>query len=506
MSGKKKLFLVAGILVIVVAVGGAAGWYLLESGNATRQEPGSMPEMENGFGEDMVAASGSTSVGMQEETFGLDYIETELEVEEVYLSTQQEVEEGTAILKLTDESIKLARRELEEKATEAELNYREALLDGEEEKVTAQQTLDTSLLNGTYASYTYDESLNEYEEQIESLQEQIEEAQELVDEYTASIETDYYYTYYEVAEKKEAYESTFSALMTLYEEWDVATLEDHNQASSIGGTSQGEGGASGTGEGGMAGGMGGNTASNDSTKLTVYDMLDEEVQENEAAYEEALENYETAKKTAESSLAQAQSNLELLNTQLEEAQIAYEQQQVSSQSDYDSAIESSNSAQETYETEISRIEDEISVAENAKEEAEENLQEFEDLIGDGYLYTTSAGTVMMVGVYEEMTLTGGNMILAYSQPDAVTVTASVSQEDIASIEVGEEAVVVVSEAGTYEGVVESINPISNSNSRSNVSYSVVVELTGDVSGLSANLSATVYFGASMADEEGGVGA
>ena len=66
------------------------------------------------------------------------------------------------------------------------------------------------------------------------------------------------------------------------------------------------------------------------------------------------------------------------------------------------------------------------------------------------------------------------MILAYSQPDAVTVTASVSQEDIASIEVGEEAVVVVSESGTYEGVVESINPISNSSSRSNVSYSVVV--------------------------------
>ena len=30
---------------------------------------------------------------------------------------------------------------------------KEALLDGEEEKITAQQTLDTSLLNGTYATY-----------------------------------------------------------------------------------------------------------------------------------------------------------------------------------------------------------------------------------------------------------------------------------------------------------------------------------------------------------------
>ena len=164
------------------------------------------------------------------------------------------------------------------------------------------------------------------------------------------------------------------------------------------------------------------------------------IMENEAAYEEALENYEDAKATAEASLAQTQTNLELLKIQLEEAQIEYEKQQVSSQSDYDAAVSESSSAQETYQTEIDRIDDEISVALNAKEEADENLQEFEEVIGDGYLYTTSAGTVMMVNVREETDLTGGSMVLAYSNPETVTVTASVEQEDIASIEIGEEAV------------------------------------------------------------------
>ena len=61
---------------------------------------------------------------------------------------------------------------------------------------------------------------------------------------------------------------------------------------------------------------------------------------------------------------------------------------------------------------------------NVKEEADENLQEFEEVIGDGYLYTTSAGTVMMVNVREETDLTGGSMVLAYSNPETVTVTAS----------------------------------------------------------------------------------
>ena len=502
---KKKLLFGAGIIMLAAAAGtGATVWYLSERGEIQQRE--GAPEMELSFGEDVITAGGSTSVGMQEENFELDYIDTELVIEEVYLSSQDEVEAGTAILKLTDESVETARRELEEKATQADLDYREALLDGEEEKITAQQTLDTSLLNGTYATYTYEESLKEYEEEIESLQEQIEEAQELVDEYTASIESDYYYTYYEVAEKEEELNSTFAALMQLYEEWDVEYLEDQYQAASIGSSAEGSGSdASGTGgsAGASGGGMGaqggGGGTSNDSTKLTVYDMLDEEVQENEAAYEEALENYEDAKATAEASLAQAQTNLELLKIQLEEAQIEYEKQQVSSQSDYDAAVSESGSAQETWQTEIERIDDEISVALNAKEEADENLQEFEEVIGDGYLYTTSAGTVMMVNVREETDLTGGSMVLAYSNPETVTVTASVDQEDIASIEIGEEAVVVISDYGNFDGTVTSINPVSASSSRSSVTYSVVVELTGDVSELSQNLSASVYFGVSTQD-------
>ena len=512
---KKKLLIGAGIIMLAAAAGtGASVWYLSER-SGTQQREGA-PEMELSFGTDVVTAGGSTSVGMQEESFELDYIDTELVIEEVYLSSQDEVEAGTAILKLTDESVETARRELEEKATQADLDYREALLDGEEEKITAQQTLDTSLLNGTYATYTYEESLKEYEEEIESLQEQIEEAQELVDEYTACIESDYYYTYYEVAEKEEELNTTFAALMQLYEEWDVAELEDHNQAATIGGSSGESGeaasdvssgasdmsgadgaGASGGGMGAQGGSGGG--ASNDSTKLTVYDMLDQEVQENEAAYEEALENYEDAKATAEASLAQAQTNLELLKIQLEEAQIEYEKQQVSSQSDYDAAVSESSSAQETWQTEIDRIDDEISVALNAKEEADENLQEFEEVIGDGYLYSTSAGTVMMVNVREETDLTGGSMVLAYSNPETVTVTASVEQEDIASIEIGEEAVVAISDYGNFDGTVSSINPVSASSSRSSVTYSVVVELTGDVSELSQNLSASVYFGVSTQD-------
>ena len=461
-------------------------------------------------------------MGMQEESFDLDYIETKLEIEEVFLSSQDEAAEGTAILKLTEESIQAARRELERKAKQAALDYRQQLLDSEEEKITAKQTLDASLARGAYASCTYEESLQEYADKISECKEQIKEAQELVDEYTASIESDYYYTYYEVAEKKEEFEKSFSSLMQLYEEWDIPGLEDHYRTTtgsagnvSSSGAAQAASSDSGSGQssadsqagdmgqpsGGGQGGSASLTSENNYTKLTVYNMQDEEVQENEKLYDQAVEDYEAARKKAESSLVQAQSNLKLLITQLEEAQIAYDRQQVSSRSDMENTAAESSGAQEAYESELNRIEEELSVALNEKEEAEENLQAFEDTIGDGYLYTQSAGTVMMVAGRAGSELSGEGMVLAYSNPASVTVTASVGQSDIASIKIGESAVVEISDQGTFRGTVSKINPISQSNSKSSIYYSVTIELDGDISKLTQNLSATVYFGMQESEEE-----
>lgn len=518
---KKKVALGVVPLLALAIFGGVIFLILKSTGSEDTGQPEGPVRMP-GLGENVITASGSTSVGMQEESFDLDYIETELEIEEVFLSNQDEVTEGTAILKLTEESVQTARRELERKAVQAALDYRQQLLDSEEEKITAKQTLDTSLTRGAYASYTYEESLKEYADKISDLQEQIEEAQELVDEYTASIESDYYYSYYEVAEKKEEFEKSFSSLMQLYEEWDIPGLEDHYRtttgsagSSTSSGVSQTSSSDSGSGQstgdsqaGGMGqpsgGGQGGSaslTSENNYTKLTVYNMLDEEVQENEKLYDQAVEEYEAARKKAESSLVQAQSNLKLLNTQLEEAQIAYDKQQVSSQSDMDNTAAESSGAQETYESELNKIEEELSVALNEKEEAEENLQEFEDTIGDGCLYTQSAGTVMMVAVRAGSELSGEGFVLAYSNPASVTVTASVSQSDIASIEIGESAVVEISDQGTFRGTVGKINPVSQSNSKSSIYYSVTIELEGDISGLTQNLSATVYFGIQESEEE-----
>jgi hypothetical protein len=55
----------------------------------------------------------------------------------------------------------------------------------------------------------------------------------------------------------------------------------------------------------------------------------------------------------------------------------------------------------------------------------------------------------------------------------------------------------------YEGVITAINPNTSSSSRSSVTYTVTVELQGDVSELSQNLTATVMFKDAKEEKQGG---
>ena len=101
---------------------------------------------------------------------------------------------------------------------------------------------------------------------------------------------------------------------------------------------------------------------------------------------------------------------------------------------------------------------------------------------------------MMVGIRKESNLQGGSMVVAYRNTEDISVSVSVAQEDIHKLEVGDGAQVVVEGYGTYEGKITYLNPVSNSGSRTNITYEVVVDLIGDnISSLKENLTATVIF-------------
>ena len=511
--GRKKLVIAAIVIVVIVGIAVGGGIRFGKNKNVGERTGRDMPQMP-GMREDVISASGLTSTGMIEEKYELDFLETALYVEEAYLSGGDVVEAGEAVFKVSDETLEAAREELEKAATEADLAYRQGVIDYETQRLEAESTCDQAEINKEYARAEYDSALEQAKQQVETLTKQVEEAQELYDEYKAAVESNYYYTYYHVEELKQVYYDNFTYLMKLYEDWNIEELNERypNSGSSgmsgsmSGGTGNSSSAENGNDSGGdMSGGMqggrsgggmtdGGSFYDEDSGKLSVYEMMDELVQKNGDEYEAALENYERKTKTATASLESTRSDLATLQAELEEAKLEYEKQVIAGKADYETTIAESENAESVYDTEIKKLDEELEALKDEKEEAEENLALFESTIGDGFFYTKSAGTVMVNMVRAGNYLSGDSILIAYSNLETVTVAASVAQEDIADIAVDDSAYVMINEYGDYEGTVTSIDPVSSSDSRSSVTYTVTVELSGDMEGLESNLTAYVYFG------------
>lgn len=228
-------------------------------------------------------------------------------------------------------------------------------------------------------------------------------------------------------------------------------------------------------------------------------ILEQEVEEAKENYEKALESYEDEVNSAELNLQKLFNQLETAREDYTDADVTYQKELLSAKTTYETAAAKGKTAQNDYDTQLASLEDSLDRLQDAKEEAESNLALFEELVGDGYLYTEEAGTVLMITAQEGQTLVGGSMVMAYSNPKEISVSVSVSQDDIAKLYVGESANVTISEHGSYNGVIEMINPVSSSDSRTSVAYSVTVRLEGDVSGLEQNLTANVVFGSNSSD-------
>lgn len=497
---EKKKWIVTGAVIIagLAILAGTTVFFIRKNKGQEVQEVPQMPEISG----DIISATGLTSVGMNTETLKLDFLTTELYVEESYLSAGDEVDAGAKVFKILEDTLNEAKQELADKVTETDLAYRQGLIDYENNLLDAESTYKKASIEANYAQTVYDQAVADAKKTVDDLEKQVEEARELLEEYQKSEGEDYYRSYYQVDELYAAYYEHFNLLMSFYEKWDIETLNDlyGKSASSLslssitGASASSSASTGGSGAGGSFAAGNSSSGSGNSEKLSVYNLLDELVTEEGEAYQTALKNYEKAKAQAKAGLKEAESNLTDLEAQLVSAQTEYEASLISSKADYEVALAESENAELVYETTKQSLEETLEGLKEDKEEAEENQKSFLEALSDGYFYTEKAGTVVISPVAADSYLSGDTLVIAYSNPETVTITAQVDQADIAGIEIGEEAYVMISGYGNYEGNVTMLNPVTQADSRTSVTYQVTVTLSGDVSDLTSNLTAYVYFG------------
>lgn len=521
---------IAAVAALVLGISAVSiGSYIRTRQTASQknvEEPGDVRNADFNGQSGMVMAAGTTSVGVNAVTFEVDFLEdTSLYVEKVYLENGDSVEAGDKYIKFTEDSIADAREELKSTALSAQLAYRSGQISDGESRIQAKYTYDMAVLEAQFAKQVYDDTVAQLDADYAQSVKTYEEAQQEYNEYLERVQNNTFYDDYDIAGLKTAYEEAKELYIERKEYWEVTDDELKSGSSETIGTagmmtlsgstkegtaSAGEAdaersepkeemsapndGADFAGSGSMSR-QAGQDAQNDRKWIVkTVNLLEQEAEEAEEKYTAALEEYEAEIASAELTLQKLLNSLETAREDFMDAEVSYQKQSLNAKTVYETAVAKGKTAQDDYDTQLTSLKDSLDRLQDAQKEADSNLALFEKLVGDGYLYVEESGTVLMLMAEEGKALTGGSMVFAYSNPEQLSVSVSVSQDDIAKLYVGETATVIISDYGNYSGVIETINPVASSNSRTSVSYTVTVNVQGDVKGLDANLTASVIFG------------
>ena len=309
----KKWIIIALVLVLTLGGGSVAAVVILHR-NGNRSEF-SMPANMSGltFTEDMTAASGVTNVGITEASFDVENMTTELEIEEVYAVSGEEVTAGDKILKLTEDSVEEAGKELERALEDAELAYRTGAIEHEQNLITAEYTRDSAILTGQQAKEIYDETVASLQSAVTRAEEELQDAEDEIAEYETYVNDGSYKSYFKVDEYQAIYDENLKALTDKLDEWGISW-------SQITGGSAGSVQAGGT-AGNVLGSSGQNSnSSNVKTLASLYSILEQNLMD----LEEAQEKYEDAVTNASFNLQTLQLKLPSLQQAVTEAKENYE--------------------------------------------------------------------------------------------------------------------------------------------------------------------------------------
>lgn len=496
-KNKKRVVIILIILVVIVVLAFLLGTQYFQKSKKGQNKGFSFgnvqnKEMQFSISQDMVAASGVTSAGVTEERFEVENLTTSLVIEEVYINSETEITKGTKVLKISEESIAEAREELEQTLKDADLAYRSGVIEYEQSKITTEYDRDSKLLEGEQAKAVYDETISSLETSVEKAKEELKQAKEDIAEYESYVNDNSYESYFKVEEYQTIYDKTLKALTDKMEEWGVSWPQV-----------TGQGGGNGMGKpASSAGTMPTSVSTGDSLQsqgptneqiqvlASLYDVLEEQRKD----LDQAESDCQDAIKNAAFELQTLQLQLPELENALLEAEKSYSNQLLQAELTYETSLANAKSAESDYETAMEQAETQYESLSKEWEDAKKNLEVFEDSVGDGYFYASGNGTILRTMARAGQSLSAESIVFMYRNAEEMTVAVSVDQTDISKIAINDSVYIQSTTFGGFEGSVKEINVISDSDSRTNVTYTVTVQFSGGTSGIGANESVTVILG------------
>jgi HlyD family secretion protein len=365
-----------------------------------------------------------------------------LKIEEVYATAGQRISEGDALIKFTEDSVSDVRKLLQNALVDAKAEYNEAEAEYNLSLLEAQTDYNGKLTAKNYADSIYNDAKTAVGNNIKAIQVEIEQRTANIpslEETLADAQEDYQDAYEDYVEAKNGYE----------------TYRDTDNISNY----------------------------------MVY----------QSAYISAQTAYENAKQALERAQQSLDENAQKITSLQQELASASAKKTISSlevEETYNEAVINGDNAEITYNAKVESLKEDLEEAEEEKNELEKKLEAFEEFVGsDGIVYADGAGIVTESRYEAGDTLKQPGVLIAYAEPENMTISVDVAQEDVVELSVGDSVEIEFTayEGEIYDGVIYSIDTTATSRNSNTVSYTVVISVEGDTTELYGGMVADVTF-------------
>ncbi|MCR4904370.1 MAG: efflux RND transporter periplasmic adaptor subunit, partial [Butyrivibrio sp.] len=364
-----------------------------------------------------------------------------LDVEAVYVSVGQEISEGDAIARLTQDSVTSIKSELEADVADAQNTYDQTLADQALTDQSAEASYSVNLLYGDYAQSEYDAEVLSLQNAVDSAQESLDDAKEELEELQEQLTED------------QTNLPTFKKVLE-NAEYTVNGIDKETE---------------------------------------MYGWLTAE-----EAREDALENLENLEDEIESlqeQIEDQETTIKELEIALISAQKAYDLGVIEAKATYDSRVLYYTNATEYKDVTKLQSTLAVEIALDDLEQAQKKLDEFNTYVIDNEIISGYSGVISEVSISAGDELYSASSIMTVNDYEDVTVTVDVSEEDIDQTTLGSAAKVNVSAFSemAFDAQVTEIGDATYNSSTGITTYEVTVTLSGDMSELYDGMTAEVTF-------------
>lgn len=363
-----------------------------------------------------------------------------LVVGSIEVSVGQEIQVGDVILTLESEGVEKLKTELEGNVTKASADLEALLADQKLSKVTAEYTLNTSLEYETYAEKEKNASISSLKQDMDDANSALTTAKNTLNTYQEQL-----------TQTKAEYDSAVVALKNA-----IWSRDNVNKNS-------------------------------DPNMYCVYFNEAQTAQNYVTSLESKIEQLESKIESAKTTVSRCETNVAKAKRQ-------YASGVLTAEETYNLRMLAFNSAQETYDITMSYLEDDLAEQQKTYEETQKKWDEFNSHIDGVNILSANKGVVTDIALEVGDTLDTGTVVVTLYDAEEVSITVTVSENDMTDIHLGGRANINLTAYPNevYEAEITEIGDASTDSS-GNTTRDVTVSVKGDVSKLFQGMTGKVTF-------------